>query len=82
MLHLELPHINVLSKIDIITQYGELGKKRTNLLNLNYLRMLTVSHRFQSRLLHGGAGPFTSSKSTLFLITEICRTKYDYLLNN
>jgi hypothetical protein len=26
MLHLELPHINVLSKVDLITQYGELGK--------------------------------------------------------
>jgi hypothetical protein len=25
MLHLELPHINVLSKIDLITQYGDLG---------------------------------------------------------
>ena len=25
MLQLELPHINVLSKIDLISQYGELG---------------------------------------------------------
>lgn len=25
MLHLELPHINVLSKIDLLKQYGELG---------------------------------------------------------
>jgi GTPase SAR1 family protein len=25
MLHLELPHINVLSKIDLLTQYGDLG---------------------------------------------------------
>lgn len=25
MLHLELPHINVLSKMDLITQYGDLG---------------------------------------------------------
>lgn len=25
MLHLELPHVNVLSKMDIITQYGDLG---------------------------------------------------------
>ena len=25
MLQLELPHINVLSKVDLITQYGELG---------------------------------------------------------
>lgn len=25
MLHLELPHINVLSKVDLMTQYGDLG---------------------------------------------------------
>lgn len=25
MLHLELPHINVLSKVDLIAQYGDLG---------------------------------------------------------
>lgn len=28
MLHLELPHINVLSKVDLLTQYGDLGKKK------------------------------------------------------
>ena len=26
MLHLELPHINVLSKIDLIESYGKLGE--------------------------------------------------------
>jgi len=26
MLHLELPHVNVLSKVDLITQYGDLGR--------------------------------------------------------
>jgi hypothetical protein len=25
MLHLELPHINVLSKVDLLAQYGDLG---------------------------------------------------------
>ena len=25
MLHLELPHVNVLSKVDLIAQYGDLG---------------------------------------------------------
>ena len=25
MLHLELPHINVLSKVDLLSQYGDLG---------------------------------------------------------
>ncbi|KAG5652676.1 hypothetical protein H0H81_004113 [Sphagnurus paluster] len=28
MLHLELPHINVLSKVDLISQYGDLGTGR------------------------------------------------------
>lgn len=28
MLHLELPHINVLSKVDLIKQYGDLGTIR------------------------------------------------------
>jgi hypothetical protein len=27
MLHLELPHVNVLSKVDLVTQYGDLGKQ-------------------------------------------------------
>lgn len=26
MIHVELPHINVLSKIDLVEQYGKLGK--------------------------------------------------------
>lgn len=26
MLHLEMPHINVLSKVDLVRQYGKLGK--------------------------------------------------------
>lgn len=26
MLHLELPHVNVLSKVDLIRQYGDLGE--------------------------------------------------------
>lgn len=26
MLHVELPHVNVLSKMDLIEQYGKLGK--------------------------------------------------------
>jgi len=31
MLHLELPHINVLSKIDLITKYGKLGSQCSKL---------------------------------------------------
>ena len=26
MIHIELPHVNVLSKIDLVEQYGKLGK--------------------------------------------------------
>jgi hypothetical protein len=26
MLHLELPHVNVLSKVDLVPQYGQLGE--------------------------------------------------------
>lgn len=26
MLHLEMPHVNVLSKIDLVRQYGKLGE--------------------------------------------------------
>lgn len=29
MLHLELPHVNVLSKVDLVPQYGELGEHNT-----------------------------------------------------
>ena len=31
MLHLELPHINVLSKVDLIKQYGDLGTSKLDL---------------------------------------------------
>ena len=27
MIHIELPHVNVLSKIDLVEQYGKLGSK-------------------------------------------------------
>ena len=26
MIHIELPHVNILSKIDLVEQYGKLGK--------------------------------------------------------
>ena len=32
MLHLELPHVNVLSKVDLITQYGDLGVESSQFL--------------------------------------------------
>ncbi len=33
MLHLELPHLNVLSKVDLIKQYGKLGEKRRGMID-------------------------------------------------
>ena len=38
MLQLELPHINVLSKIDLISQYGDLGKVNLETLGLSSFR--------------------------------------------
>lgn len=37
MLQLELPHINVLSKVDILSQYGELGSSLARTLKLSFL---------------------------------------------
>ena len=36
MLQLELPHINVLSKIDLISQYGDLGMVNLEILHRFY----------------------------------------------
>lgn len=36
MLHLELPHVNVLSKVDLIAQYGDLGKLTRWVARLTY----------------------------------------------
>lgn len=38
MLHVELPHVNVLSKMDLIEQYGKLGKWNTFKLTLNRIK--------------------------------------------
>lgn len=42
MLHLDLPHINVLSKIDLIESYGKLGMY--NFLNMTKLVICTMVH--------------------------------------
>jgi GPN-loop GTPase len=42
MLHLELPHINVLSKIDIISQYGPLGRKLQNFYQTFLIKSLSI----------------------------------------
>jgi GPN-loop GTPase len=48
MLHLELPHVNVLSKVDLITQYGDLGTEcRFSHRNGRQLRVLTFISRLQ-----------------------------------
>jgi hypothetical protein len=59
MLHLELPHINVLSKVDLITQYGDLGGffntgctrfSRLNIANDLQTLILTSTQRFKTSL--------------------------------
>ncbi|TEB29853.1 hypothetical protein FA13DRAFT_1792783 [Coprinellus micaceus] len=46
MLHLELPHINVLSKIDLLSNYGELGALQSRLLHGSP----RTSHTFENSL--------------------------------
>jgi len=43
MLHLELPHINVLSKIDLIESYGKLGAVITHFQILDFRSILLFS---------------------------------------
>lgn len=50
MLHVELPHVNVLSKMDLIEQYGKLGKLRavsfsSDETNVTTWRILTYIHQ-------------------------------------
>jgi len=54
MLHLELPHINVLSKIDLLTQYGDLGilPILSRMIQIQILFFSLPINRLQSRLLH------------------------------
>ena len=39
MLQLELPHINVLSKIDLISQYGDLGRVNWETTDIIFYRL-------------------------------------------
>ena len=57
MLHLELPHVNVLSKVDLITQYGDLGTAHDHY--ISQYKTLTASFLyidFNPRLLYGSSG--------------------------
>lgn len=50
MIRLELPHINVLSKIDLISQYGDLGfdlEYYTDVQNLSYLMQNEENPKFK-----------------------------------
>jgi len=60
MLHLELPHINVLSKVDLIAQYGDLGTKMFPGKCCSLSDGQCSYSRLQSRLLHRGPGPVIS----------------------
>ena len=79
MLHLELPHINVLSKVDLIKQYGDLGGcPPLVVLAWPYSR----PGRFQSRLLHGGPGPVVPRKFTVGVVTALCGAEYGHDLSD
>lgn len=63
MLHLELPHINVLSKIDLIQQYGPLGRATSGLFVSNLMKIL--ARWFQHRLVPCKALTFTRTRQQL-----------------
>lgn len=67
MVRLELPHINVLSKIDLIQQYGKLGTFLCPLEVSAVIVSLTDSElcfsSVQLGLLHGRAGPAVPARS-------------------
>eukprot|EP00242_Pyramimonas_sp_CCMP2087_P013125 CAMPEP_0198213160 /NCGR_PEP_ID=MMETSP1445-20131203/28707_1 /TAXON_ID=36898 /ORGANISM="Pyramimonas sp., Strain CCMP2087" /LENGTH=253 /DNA_ID=CAMNT_0043887771 /DNA_START=434 /DNA_END=1195 /DNA_ORIENTATION=+ len=70
MLHLEMPHVNVLSKIDIIEQYGELAFNLdfyTDVLDLGYL------------MEHFDANPYLSKKYRK-LSAGLCELVEDFSL--
>lgn len=48
MLHLELPHVNVLSKVDLIKQYGDLGTRESLLPQCRLLTQFHLKIRLQS----------------------------------
>ena len=47
MLHLELPHVNVLSKIDLIQQYGDLGEctPPSRFLSIKFTHFISIRPR-------------------------------------
>ena len=49
MLHVELPHVNILSKMDLIEQYGKLGKLRAFGFTLNKNKILTHSKNITNK---------------------------------
>ena len=49
MLHLELPHVNLLSKIDLIEQYGKLQ------FNLDFYTQVTQKSDYLANLVSGSS---------------------------
>lgn len=49
MLHVELPHVNILSKMDLIEQYGKLGKLRAFGFILNKNKILKHSKNITNK---------------------------------
>lgn len=57
MLQLEIPHVNVLSKMDLITQYGELRASPSVSSGTLSVDPLGLSYSIQPRILHRSARP-------------------------
>ena len=67
MLQLELPHINVLSKVDLLSHYGDLGV----LLSVVSSTGTQSSHRLQSGLLHRSSGSLLLGEYFKYRISPI-----------
>jgi len=62
MMHLELPHINVLSKVDLIRHYGKLGQSPRLLYTAAIANTCIPLCRFQPGFLHRGPRPVLPHK--------------------
>ena len=86
MLHLELPHINVLSKVDLLTQYGDLGKNNTllhNGLSLTHRPLVDFNLEFYTEvqdLSHLGNALSSASPRYAALNMAICELIEDFSL--
>jgi hypothetical protein len=79
MLQLELPHINVLSKIDLLSQFGNLGWCAPLLVLLHVRLNDALPDRLQPRLLYRSTGSEVLGELAEYGLIKICFTEYGYL---